>query len=82
MYFRYFVIITHWKKAGPFILKYFNLILPRTLYAKIEIGPVVDEKKMKMGTGYRQTDGRTDRRTDDDGQQAIRKVHFQLKKGS
>ena len=36
----------------------------------VEIGPVVLEKKMKMKTVYRQTDGHTD-----DGRQAIRKTH-------
>ena len=70
-------MITPLKKALLFILKYScSLILPRTLYGKVEIGPVVLEKKMKMGKGYRQTDGRTDRWTDDDGQQAIRKFTF------
>ena len=40
-----------------------------------EIGPVVLEKKLKIGNVYRWTDGQTD-----DGLQAIRKAHlsFQL----
>ena len=50
----------------------------------VEIGPVLLEKKLKIGKVYRQTDGQTDRRTDgqtDDGRQAIRKAHlsFQLR---
>ena len=30
----------------------------------VEIGPVVLEKKSKIGKVYRQTDGRTDKQTD------------------
>ena len=54
----------------------------------VEIGPVVLEKKSKIGKVYRrtdrqtdgQTDGQTDRQTDD-GRKAIRKAHlsFQLR---
>ena len=42
----------------------------------VEIGPVVLEKKSRIGKVYRQTDGQTD-----DGRQAIRKDHlsFQLR---
>ena len=41
----------------------------------VEIGPVVLDKKMKMWKVFRQTDGRTDGRTDD-GRQVIRKAHL------
>ena len=45
----------------------------------VEIGPVNLEKKMKMWKVYRQTDGRTNDRTD--GRQAIKNFHlsFQLR---
>ena len=50
----------------------------------VEIGPVVLQKKMKMLLVYRQMDGWTARKTDEqnDGQQVIRKVQlsFQLQK--
>ena len=36
-----------------------------------KIGPMVLEKKSKIGKVYRQTDGRTD-----DGRKAIRKAHL------
>ena len=50
----------------------------------VEIGPVVLEKKSKIGKVYKQTDGQTDGQTNgqtDDGRQAIRKAHlsFQLR---
>ena len=65
MYFRYFLIISPWKRAGPFI--WTNLI-PFTqecfVPSLVEIGPVVLEKKMKMWKVYRQTDRRTDGWTD------------------
>ena len=46
----------------------------------VDIGPVVLEKKLKIGKVYRQTDGQTDGQTDD-GRQVIRKTHlsFQLR---
>ena len=60
MYFRYFIIISLCKRAGPFIEQTW---IPFTqgyfLPSLVEIGPVVLEKKMKI---YRQTDGRTNRR--------------------
>ena len=54
----------------------------------VEIGPVVLEKKSKIGKVYRRTDRQTDRQTDgqtdgqtDAGRKAIRKAHlsFQLR---
>ena len=65
MYFHFFVIISPWKRAGPFIWTNLNPLHPRMLVPSlVEIGPVVLEKKMKMWKVYRQTDGRTDGRTD------------------
>ena len=64
MYFHYFVIISPWKRAGLFIWTNLNPLHPRMLCAKVEIGPVVLEKKMKMWKVYGRTDGRTDRQTD------------------
>ena len=60
-----------WVKLAPVVLdKIFFLIS-----SMFEIGPVVLEKKLKIGNVYRWTDGQTD-----DGLQAIRKAHlsFQL----
>ena len=50
---------------------------PRMLCAKFgwNIGPVVLEKRSKIGKVYRRTDGRTDIQTDD-GWQGIRKAHL------
>ena len=49
MYFRYFVIISPWKSVGhfefPFTQEYF-------IPSLVEIGPVVLEKKKKMGKVY------------------------------
>ena len=71
MYLRYFVIISPWKKAGPFIWR--NPFTQGCFVPSlIEIDPVVLEKKMKMWKVY---DRRRDRRTDD-GQKVIRKVHM------
>ena len=78
MYFRYFIIISPWKRAGalfeptwiPFIKGCFVLSL-------IEIGPVILEKKMKWWEwwkAYRHTC--IDGHMVDDGQQAIRKAQF------
>ena len=129
MYFHYFIIISPWKKGGAFHLKktwipftqiYLvqslveigPVVLEKKMFKRcqfifiisklsplweglspsfeqtwipftqedfvpslVEIGPVVLEKKMKMWKVYRQTDGRTDGRTDD-GRQVIRKAHF------
>ena len=54
MYFCYFVIISPWKKAEPFIWKK-NWVLSTLgcfVPSLIEIGPVVLEKKMKMWKVY------------------------------
>ena len=53
MYFHYFVIISHWKRVGPFIWTTLNPLYPRMLCA---IGPVVLEKKMKMLKVYDNND--------------------------
>ena len=82
MYFHYFIIISPWKRAGPFIWTNLNPLHPGILCAKFGSNwPTTDlEKKMKMWKVYRQTNGRTDGRTDD-GRQVIRKAHlsFQLR---
>ena len=47
MYFRYFVIISPWKRAGPFIEMNLNPLCLRKLFPSlIEIGLVVLEKKI------------------------------------
>ena len=58
MYFCYFVIISPWKSAGPFIRRKLNPLHPRMLCDKFEIGKVFLEKKSKIGNVYRQTDRR------------------------
>ena len=55
MYFRYFVIISPSKRAGPFVWTNLNPLYPKSL---VEIGPVVLEKRMKLWKVYKQTDGR------------------------
>ena len=57
MYFRYFVFISPWKRAGPFIWANLNPLHPRMHDSKF--GPVVLEKKVKMWKIYRQTDRQT-----------------------
>ena len=46
IYFRYFVIISPWKRAGPFIWINLNSLYPRMHCAKFDIGSVVLEKKI------------------------------------
>ena len=80
MYFRYFVIISPWKRAGPFIWTNLNPLYLRMLCAKFgwnwPSGSGEEDENVKS----LQTDGQTDRRTDD-GRQVIRKAHlsFQLR---
>ena len=76
LYFRYFLIISPWKRAGPFIWTNLNPLHPRMLCAKWFWRRRWQCEKF--------TDGRTDRRTDgqtDDGREVIRKAHlsFQLR---
>ena len=81
MSFAIFVIISPWKRAGPFIWTKLKPLHPRMLCAKFGRNwHFVLEKKMKMWKVYRRTDGRTDRQTDD-GRQVIKKAHlsFQLR---
>ena len=50
----------------------------------VEIGPVVLEKKSKIGKVYRRTDRQTDIQTDrqtDDGRKAIRNFRFRFRNG-
>ena len=55
MYFCYLVIISPWKRTGPFIGTNLNPFYRKMLFAKcgwLKIGPVVLEKKMKMWKVY------------------------------
>ena len=61
MYFHYFVIISPWKRAGPFIWTNLNPLNP------VEIGPVVLKKMMKMWKVYEDNDN-NDYNNDNDGQ--------------
>ena len=76
MYFRHFVIISHWKRAGPFIWTNLNPLHPRMLCAKFgwnwPSGSGEEDENVKCL--------QTDRQTDD-GRQVIRKAHlsFQLR---
>ena len=77
IYFGYFFIISPWKRTGPFIWTNLNPFAQGYIVPSfVEIGPVVLEKKSKIGKVYRRTDRQTD-----DGRKAIRKAHlrFQLR---
>ena len=64
IYFHYFVIISPWQRAVPFIWTNLNPLHSRMFCASlVDSGRVVLETKMKMWKGL-QTDGQTDRRTD------------------
>ena len=54
MYFHYLIIISPWKKEGPFIYKksWISFIQGWFVPSLAEIGPVVLEKKMKMCKVY------------------------------
>ena len=84
MYFRYFVIIAPWKRAGPFIWTNLNPLHPRMLCAKFGWNWPSSSGEEVENVNSLQTYGQTDRRTDgqtDDGRQVIRKAHlsFQLR---
>ena len=75
-YFRYFAIISPWKRLGPLFEQIWIPVTQGCLVLSlVEIGAVVLEK-MKMWNIYRQTNGKTD-----DGQQGIIKAYlrFQLR---
>ena len=80
MYFHYFIIISPWKRAWPFIWTNLNPLHPGILCAKFgwnwPSGSGEEDKNVKS----LQTDRQTDRQTDD-GRQVIRKAHlsFQLR---
>ena len=65
MYFRYFVIISPWRRAGPFIHN--KIWIPSTqgcfVWSLVEIGSLVLEKKPKKWKVYNDTNN-----NDDDGQ--------------
>ena len=71
MYFCYFVIISSWKRAGPFIWTNLNPFFPRMLCAKFDwTWPSGSGEKMKMWKVY---DNNTDNDAidDNDGQRTI-----------
>ena len=67
-FFRYFVIISPWKRAGTFYWIHMNPLHPRTLCAKFD--PVILEKEMKMWKVYDNAN---------DNGQRIRKAHLNLR---
>ena len=69
MYFCYFVFISPWKRAWPFIWTNLNPLYPRMFRAPC--GSWEEDENVKI----LQIDGRTHRRKDDE-RQAIRKTHF------
>ena len=60
MYFRYFIIISSWKMALPFIWTKSNYLSKGcSVLRLVEIGPVVLQKKMKIEKNiYKLLDGR------------------------
>ena len=70
MYFRYFVIISPCKRAGPFIWTNLNPLYPRMLCAKFgwnwPSGSGEEDENVKSLPTDGRTDGRTDRQTTDD----------------
>ena len=84
MYFHCSLIISTWKRMGPFIWTNLNPLHPRILCAKFgwnwPSGSGEEDENVKSLQTDRQTDGRTDGQTDD-GRQVIRKAHlsFQLR---
>ena len=81
MYFRHFVIISPWKRAGPFIWTNLNPLHPRMLCAKFDwnwpSGSGEDENVKSLQTD-RQTDGRTDRRRTTGDQKSSLEVSAQV----
>ena len=55
MYFRYFVIISPWKRGALF--KNLNPLYPKIVPSLVEIGPVVLEEKKKMWKVYNNDGG-------------------------
>ena len=77
MYFRYFVIISLWKRAGTFIWKtWISFTLWCFVPSLVQIGPVVLEKKMKIWKVYDNNDNNDN---DDHWQTVIRKAHLSLR---
>ena len=70
MHFRYFVVISPWKKAGAFIWTNLNPLYPRMLCAKFgwnwPSGSGEEDENVKSLQTDRRTDRRTDRQTTDD----------------
>ena len=77
MYFPYFVIISPWKRAGPFIWIKLSPLHPRMLCAKFGWNWPSSSGEENENVKSLQTD----RQTIDDGRQVIRKAHlsFQLR---
>ena len=76
MYFRYFWIISPWKRAGPFICTNLNPLCSRMYFAKFGWNWPSGSWEQVENRKSLQTNGQTD-----DGRQAIRKAHlsFQLR---
>ena len=66
MYFHYFVIISPWKSAGPFIWTILNSLKLRMLCAKFGWNWPSGSWEEVENRKSLQTDGRTDRQTRDD----------------
>ena len=80
MYFRYFWIISPWKRAGPFICTNLNPLCSRMYFAKFGWNWPSGSWEQVENRKSLQTNGQTDRQTDD-SRKAIRKAHlsFQLR---
>ena len=78
MYFHYFVIISPWRRTGPFIWTNLNALYPRMLCAKFGWNWPGGSGEEDENVKSLQTDGRTDRQTD--RRKVIRKANlsFQL----
>ena len=71
MYLHYFVIISPWKRAGPFIWRNLNPLHPRMLCAKFGWNWLSGSGEEDENVKSLQTDRRRD-----DGRQVIRKAHL------
>ena len=80
MYFRFFIIISPWKKTGPLIWTNLNPPHPKMLCATFSGNWLSGSGEEVENVKSLQTDGQTDRLADD-GRQLIRKAHlsFQLR---
>ena len=77
MHFRYFIIISPWKRAGPFIFTNLNILHPRMLCAKFGWNWPSGSEEEYENVKSLQTDRWKDKQTDD-GRQVIRNAHLSL----